>query len=746
MAKQVVLNCTPERKDIYAHTDQELLVLAHMQAPVLSEDDVLGSGNRPPVRVSAVIDRSGSMRGTKMTLVKETMSFVIDNLKDRDELGVIAYDDYVEETAPLLHMDAEGKEATTELVNQIQSRSRTNLSGGLFGGMSQLVGEPIRSVGKSGTAMSIIPVTIGHEFVDARWILFFEDHTRQLQRAIETVSFSMTTSSESTSHGQLVIHDGIPRWHGIVPNEAIQAASDAVDTPDSNTAILPLPSVTPDAPAEKRGNKVAVKVTVKFTDSSEYLIPTKIPLQMDDLTSCSSRKASVACKTTLLPASSPPQRFLTPTAPTPPTSHPSGGAGLPSSARSTPYSVGSSESDFIPRFTLGKNTTLPLLKTFVLCHRRRYAGTVDYPYDLLGELVDYLKDATISAVWLFTDGEANVGLKKTSAIKPILEDKISNMPISCSVYTFGFGAHHDADMLQAIAKTANGSYYFIQDAQNIGQAFTDCLGGLMSVTAQDIHLSITPLNRTEITQVLCKYPTTKNKNDTTTVVMNDLFAEEQRDILFRVKIPETTTTEPFEVAKIHLVYYNTVTKCYQSCSTTVTVNKVSSKPDQTEPATDVDQQRNRYQVGEAIEQACALADRGQFDPARTLLREAITAIDASSSGKTTFCENLKSDLQECLKQMQSAVKYNTHGSKTMKTMSAAHSTQRHSGMTLSAPYVSHSLCTPNAIQTSLQTSLDSTPQSAPHHQPNPPVDPEISYGKLRTWGPPVELKQNQMGE
>ena len=52
------------------------------------------------------------------------------------------------------------------------------------------------------------------------------------------------------------------------------------------------------------------------------------------------------------------------------------------------------------------------------------------------------------------------------------------------MYTFGYGAEHDSDLLNAIASAGNGIFYYIDNPDNIPESFCDCLGGLLSVTAQ----------------------------------------------------------------------------------------------------------------------------------------------------------------------------------------------------------------------------------------------------------------------
>jgi hypothetical protein len=56
-------------------------------------------------------------------------------------------------------------------------------------------------------------------------------------------------------------------------------------------------------------------------------------------------------------------------------------------------------------------------------------------------------------------------------------------------------------VLQAVADAGNGTYYFIESPTSIADAFTDALGGLLSVCAQRVELRITPRHGTKISHV-----------------------------------------------------------------------------------------------------------------------------------------------------------------------------------------------------------------------------------------------------
>jgi len=107
---------------------------------------------------------------------------------------------------------------------------------------------------------------------------------------------------------------------------------------------------------------------------------------------------------------------------------------------------------------------------------------------------------SVSSIWLFTDGLANIGIVDTPSIVKGMVDKLKKQ--TKTVFTFGFGSNHKADMLTEIADKGSGMYYYIEGSKDIGPSFADCLGGVLSVYAQDISLSIEPTDNCKIIKVL----------------------------------------------------------------------------------------------------------------------------------------------------------------------------------------------------------------------------------------------------
>lgn len=97
---------------------------------------LVNTQKKPPLNISLVIDRSGSMAGDKLNYAKKAIDFVIDNVSEADFVSIVQYDDLVEvvqQSEKVQH-----KAALHQKVKQISARNSTNLSGGMLEGYSQV--------------------------------------------------------------------------------------------------------------------------------------------------------------------------------------------------------------------------------------------------------------------------------------------------------------------------------------------------------------------------------------------------------------------------------------------------------------------------------------------------------------------------------------------------------------------------------------------------------------------------------
>jgi len=91
---------------------------------------------RPPVHLSVVLDKSGSMEGRPLEQVKEACRLLIDKMSPADTLSVVTFAENVDIT--LAQSAVTKKEQLKAQLDLIRARGTTNLYGGMIAGANQL--------------------------------------------------------------------------------------------------------------------------------------------------------------------------------------------------------------------------------------------------------------------------------------------------------------------------------------------------------------------------------------------------------------------------------------------------------------------------------------------------------------------------------------------------------------------------------------------------------------------------------
>ena len=109
--------------------------MVSLEAPKMEED-----AERAPLNISAVIDESGSMSGEKIEFVRASLHKMLDHLTERDRMGLIGFTRGVREIMAPALMTTGNKEKFRAAIDTLEGRLTTNLSGGLFRGLEQMIG------------------------------------------------------------------------------------------------------------------------------------------------------------------------------------------------------------------------------------------------------------------------------------------------------------------------------------------------------------------------------------------------------------------------------------------------------------------------------------------------------------------------------------------------------------------------------------------------------------------------------
>jgi uncharacterized protein YegL len=134
-------------------------------------------------------------------------------------------------------------------------------------------------------------------------------------------------------------------------------------------------------------------------------------------------------------------------------------------------------------------------------------------------------------ILLLTDGIANLGLTRPADILEIVTNTIGKFT-GTSISSIGYGTDHNVELLQSISTEGGGSYYVVNNLEDVACVFGDVLGGLISCSAQQLRV-ILPLG----TEVKSRYA--RNViNDTVNIVIGDMPAG--MEAVFIAKIPTGT--------------------------------------------------------------------------------------------------------------------------------------------------------------------------------------------------------------
>jgi len=127
-------------------------------------------------------------------------------------------------------------------------------------------------------------------------------------------------------------------------------------------------------------------------------------------------------------------------------------------------------------------------------------------------------------ILLLTDGIANMGLTRAQDILEIVSNTCQKFP-GTSISCVGYGTDHNVDLLQQISASGGGSYYVVNNLEDVAVVFGDVLGGLVSCFAQQVRV-ILPAG----TEVKTRYAVT-TVGDKMEILVGDVVAGAEAVVL-----------------------------------------------------------------------------------------------------------------------------------------------------------------------------------------------------------------------
>lgn len=153
-----------------------------------------------------------------------------------------------------------------------------------------------------------------------------------------------------------------------------------------------------------------------------------------------------------------------------------------------------------------------------------------------GQVREFLNAGGLNRVLLLTDGLANVGETNADTIGSDVK-RFAEQGVSTT--TMGVGNDYNEDLLEAMAKSGDGNYYYIESAVQLADIFQTELRGLMATTGRRVTLALEPAPGVVVADVLNDL----ERDDRGRLVLPNLIVGMPVEVVVRLQVPAQPGTD-----------------------------------------------------------------------------------------------------------------------------------------------------------------------------------------------------------
>jgi len=284
----------------------------------------------------------------------------------------------------------------------------------------------------------------------------------------------------------------------------------------------------------------------------------------------------------------------------------------------------------------------------------------------------------VSAILLLTDGQDGSSARGYASMLARAQRA------GCSLYAFGFGADHDSRLLSDLAEQAQTPFTFVEDVGQIGAAFAGAVGGLASVVAQNVKVVLDC--QATVKAVHTPFAVSREGNRVV-IEIPDLLADERRDVLVELSVPEETgAIHETCLLRASAQYFGLAAGAVaqtQAVDMVLQRTTIEEPQPEMEPDEEVVSQRHRVEVAQTLQDATAHGDAGRFQDAQQLLAAQAAKMKGSKK-RSAVSEGLVLELEDAQNRMQSRSSWQNGGSAELRDAMQMHRMQRATNVSMSS--------------------------------------------------------------
>jgi Ca-activated chloride channel family protein len=225
----------------------------------------------------------------------------------------------------------------------------------------------------------------------------------------------------------------------------------------------------------------------------------------------------------------------------------------------------------------------------------------------------HLNPQHLNRVLLLSDGLANVGETNPDVIASDVHG-LSKRGVSTT--TLGIGDNYNEDLMEAIAKSGDGNYYYIQSPEQLPNIFTKELLGLVSMFGTVVTLGVEPIAGVTLDEVLNDLQVNANK----CYCLPNLICGNSLDVVVRLKVPPIE--QATDLCHFHLAWNTPEQQERQELHITLNLPSVpKTQLDEFPFNSEVRQQTALMMAARAKKEAVRFVDQGNYDQASQVLQQ-----------------------------------------------------------------------------------------------------------------------------
>lgn len=291
-------------------------------------------------------------------------------------------------------------------------------------------------------------------------------------------------------------------------------------------------------------------------------------------------------------------------------------------------------------------------------------------------------ETSVTSILLLSDGQLNEGITDRAKLVRTLKSTLETSRVRPPVFTFGYGSDADANIMRDLAEAAGGNYYAVISTESVPLAFSDVVGGLLAVVAQNVDVTVTVTGATIVDMYGCRFPTDVTSPTSRVVHIKDMYAGESRDLLVKLSVPagRDAVTIAATVSYLDVVLEKPVVL---DPAPLVVERIPGDKPDDsTLEDSEVARHVARAEASVALEEARAAADAGNYTAGLQALRakKAVIATNLSKAGVVAEDDEMVAEVMQDMdigeKAVRDSVTWRVEGRHRVAAAALSHSNQR----------------------------------------------------------------------